>query len=1010
MAEISSNQTTTYVLSTSDPNLTVDVGVSIRTATTDGIDGYSGGAWKITNFGAIVSNGGYGAYGIYLSGASNAISNYGWISGSGGVNLTTGGSVVNASGATIQGTGSTSNGISAVSGVHVSNGAGTVSNSGTITALGYGVGLDNGGSVTNYAGGSITGGEDGVFFYGSSGYLDNFGQIKATIDDGVGFFAGGTLINEVGGIVNATSTGGTGPAAVYFAKAAGALRNDGSMIGTLAGAYFQAGGSIVNGANSTAALLQGGTYGVYVSGGAGSVTNAGTITGGSYSVDFATSSASNLLVVDPGAIFNGAAVGGGGTLELAAGAGVGAIGGISSGSSGNFRNFGVLTVDSGATWTLSGVSNAITNVTDNGTLIVTGTLKVSTAVAASSTGKFQLGVAGGSGTLEVASETGSLSQTNFVNNGKLIIDNAASFGANVGTTSYGGPLLMNFGAGDVIDILNFSASGATISFNSATGLAQIGNGKQTATLKFDISTLAAGTLQVASDGGTGLDVTLVPAPNGPGVVSVSASAVAGSGSPSDDLGIGGVVTISLTMSAPVSVNLSAPPSLVLNDGGTAAYPSGSSSSTTLVFQYVVSSGQNTSALAVSGALNGTSITDATGAVANLTGAYETLSSASSSIQIDTTPPAAPTISGVTYGGTGTWSLNGFAESGSTVTIFDRSAVLGSSQSVAGAWGYATIEDNTTVRVFSATATDGAGNVSAPSAMYFEGTTGSDVFSFASEPALAAAGGIFGNGGVDAISMSGAATLTDADFVHVQGVSQLNLLGASTATLGPNAAAAGVAALIAGAGNTSVTDSGSGTLNVNAAALPVTATLTLSSGSGTEGFTVTNLGGNLNASAVKGSIYVTATGTNQKIVAGSGADTINAGPGDVITGGGGADVFAASANVSQNSAALYDTVTDFGNGADHFAIGRSLSTFYSYISSSALKHTGTGNLYNDLYNLLGGANSNYLPVGGADFVDITKGNDAGFYVVINNLSTPGFGNGDTVFMVQKGAVVTASSFI
>ena len=41
-------------------------------------------------------------------------------------------------------------------------------------------------------------------------------------------------------------------------------------------------------------------------------TNAGTITGPQYAVDFATSSSANRLIVDPGATFNGAVNGNGG--------------------------------------------------------------------------------------------------------------------------------------------------------------------------------------------------------------------------------------------------------------------------------------------------------------------------------------------------------------------------------------------------------------------------------------------------------------------------------------------------------------------------------------------------------------------------------------------------------------------------------------------------------------------------------------------------------------------------
>jgi hypothetical protein len=81
----------------------------------------------------------------------------------------------------------------------------------------------------------------------------------------------------------------------------------------------------------------------------------------------------------------------------------------------------------------------------------------------------------------------------------LIVDNLSTF------TS---PLLEYFAVGDVIDLHGIAAAGATISYNSS-GVATIVNGAQTAKLNFQPSTLGAGTFQLVSDGGTGLDVVLV---------------------------------------------------------------------------------------------------------------------------------------------------------------------------------------------------------------------------------------------------------------------------------------------------------------------------------------------------------------------------------------------------------------------------------------------------------------------------------------------------------------------
>ena len=158
---------------------------------------------------------------------------------------------------------------------------------------------------------------------------------------------------------------------------------------------------------------------------------------------------------------------------------------------------------SGATWTLSG-TNTIASVTDNGTLVVTGSLPAA---------NYQIGSASGGGTLEVASAPGTALPISFAGNSTLVIDNAAAFGANVGTSSYTGPLIENFGAGETVDIKNVSSSGASLTYNSATGLLQIVNGSQSASLDFQTSTLGSGNFTLAPDaGGSGLYLTLSSGP------------------------------------------------------------------------------------------------------------------------------------------------------------------------------------------------------------------------------------------------------------------------------------------------------------------------------------------------------------------------------------------------------------------------------------------------------------------------------------------------------------------
>jgi hypothetical protein len=113
----------------------------------------------------------------------------------------------------------------------------------------------------------------------------------------------------------------------------------------------------------------------------------------------------------------------------------------------------------------------------------------------------------------------------------------------------------------------------------------------------------------------------------PKVLEVSASPDAG------DLDAGKTVVITLKMNEAVKVTGS--PSLTLDDCGTATYNSSQSTDTSLVFDYIVAAGQNTSDLTVS-SVNlpwGSSIADSQGDNADLSGALVQLG-----IQIDTTPP------------------------------------------------------------------------------------------------------------------------------------------------------------------------------------------------------------------------------------------------------------------------------------------------------------------------------------------------------------------------------------
>ena len=127
----------------------------------------------------------------------------------------------------------------------------------------------------------------------------------------------------------------------------------------------------------------------------------------------------------------------------------------------------------------------------------------------------------------------------------------------------------------------------------------------------------------------------------PAVASVSVAAAGA------DLGAGQVVTFTLNFNEAVSV--AGTPALSLNDGGTASYVSGSGSNA-LTFSYTVATGQNTPALAVTGAslTGGASIADGAGNAADLSGAIGPLAGAP---QIDTVTPTVTSVVAAPASGT-----------------------------------------------------------------------------------------------------------------------------------------------------------------------------------------------------------------------------------------------------------------------------------------------------------------------------------------------------------------------
>jgi hypothetical protein len=167
-------------------------------------------------------------------------------------------------------------------------GGGVITNSGGIDALsvakGDGIILGNGGRVTNTAAGKIIG-YNGVEIGTSTGTVNNQGEILGTDKFGVLLAGGGVVTNGAAGDTSANIRG-------YVAIEAGltgTVTNYGAVLGIgttgIAGELL-GGGAVVNGsASDKTALIAAYAYGLEIAGGAGLVDNFGSIrSAGTYSV------------------------------------------------------------------------------------------------------------------------------------------------------------------------------------------------------------------------------------------------------------------------------------------------------------------------------------------------------------------------------------------------------------------------------------------------------------------------------------------------------------------------------------------------------------------------------------------------------------------------------------------------------------------------------------------------------------------------------------------------------
>jgi hypothetical protein len=286
-----------------------------------------------------------------------------------------------------------------------------LTNQGTFTSISF----SGTGTITNQAGGYITPQVLG-FHYGlvitGSGSVTNFGRITS----------GGANVNGVildgGGFVSNASTG-TITGGIFVRGATASVINAGNVLGNAyhgssyyGAVYLAKGGSVTNltgGVITSVSTLAGQNYGVKIIGGAGTVTNSGTISGsgGGLAISLAATSG-NRVIDNAGAVFNGKVNGGTASsiLELASGASTGTVSGLGT----NFYNFGSVIFDSGSHWLVT-ASTAVSGTTfnglgSNGTIDITGFTATSSSTLAGGLGLVLTNASAGHVTLNVGAALG----------------------------------------------------------------------------------------------------------------------------------------------------------------------------------------------------------------------------------------------------------------------------------------------------------------------------------------------------------------------------------------------------------------------------------------------------------------------------------------------------------------------------------------------------------------------------------------------------------------------------
>ena len=413
-----------------------------------------------------------------------------------------------------------------LNGATVASGTG-LTNAGTITGD---LTLGSAASVANAVGARLV----GKLTSGAANAAFTNAGVQSGSGYAVSFTSGGSVTNAATGTIS-------NYAGLRLSGGAGTVVNSGVISDTQYAVQLASGGVVLN--NAGGVIASAFKYGLTVAGG-GTVTNAGTITGGNGHAAVKFDASTSRLIVRAGAVFQGAVQGGGAnsTLELASSTASGVITGLGT----SFTGFGNVTVDAGASWNLAGSATIASGVlTNSGTVSGNTTLGSGTSLVNTAGARFAataVGKAGGVSIVNAGAITGAYygvqlaggSVTNLAggtisNNDAVLIGTASGTVTNsgsIGARYFGvrlssGGIVTNTAGGTISGSLAVSAyggAGSTVmnagvingSLNGTAATAvQLGSGTSRLIVKagavFTGAVLGGGansTLELSTGGGT----------------------------------------------------------------------------------------------------------------------------------------------------------------------------------------------------------------------------------------------------------------------------------------------------------------------------------------------------------------------------------------------------------------------------------------------------------------------------------------------------------------------------